>query len=65
MAEIDRERLSRISGDRIRELVKPFTDDYGRTYSLSRYRRVAQAQLEEDQKVLSRVKLLIKKQQEV
>ena len=40
--------LKRIEKDTIRELVKPFTNDYGKTYSVSRYNRVAQRQLETD-----------------
>lgn len=38
--------MKRIEESVIRELVKPFTDDYGKTYAASRYIRVAQAQLE-------------------
>ena len=40
--------LKRIEKETIQELVKPFTDDYGKTYSVSRYNRVAQRQLETD-----------------
>ncbi len=45
--------LPRISESAIREIVKPFTDDYGRTYAASRYIRVAQKQREEDEAILN------------
>ena len=45
--------LTRISESIIREVVKPFKDDYGRTYAASRYIRVAQRQLEADRQCLA------------
>lgn len=46
--------LDRIDQKTITELVKPFKDDYGKTFSLSRYIRVAQRQLEKDQQDMLR-----------
>lgn len=42
-------KLTRISESIIREIVKPFKDDYGETYAGSRYIRTAQRQLEHSQ----------------